>query len=430
MEMNLMFNNEIEVINWITGQLRFGIRPGLTRMMKALEKLGNPHLSLKTLHIGGTNGKGSTVTFLSSILQEAGYQVGTYTSPYIETFNERISLNNIPISEEDLVGIANIAYPIIEEINQTDLAPFTEFEIITLLSFIYFRDLHVDIVIYEVGMGGRLDATNVILPLACGITNVGHDHQEILGDTLEKLAYEKLGIVKSKIPLFTTEERPELLTIFKKQTDSLQSCITDALAKYPPQSMVLNEQGATFDWPKLKQMVISMKGKHQIKNATLAYSIIEYLREHQFFAIDNASIYEGIRKAFWKGRFEVVQENPLILLDGAHNIEGVASLCETLKTIYPHKRYQFVVSILKNKDDLEMFKLIKETANQVYFTSFEHPHSQTAVAQYKAFNETNATYNENGERLLNEIIPELTNEDCLIITGSLYFISQMRKYFM
>jgi len=425
-----MFKNETEVINWISGQLRFGIRPGLTRMAIALEKLGNPHLQLKTLHIAGTNGKGSTVTFLRSVLQEAGYQVGTYTSPYIETFNERISLNDIPISGADLVVCANKVYPIVEEINQTDLAPFTEFELITLLSFIYFQTQQVDIVVYEVGMGGRLDATNVILPLACGITNVGHDHQEILGDTLEKLAYEKLGIVKKNIPLFTTEERSNLLTLFKEHATKKQSSMIQSLVNYPPQHVKINDQGAIFDWPKLNQMTISMKGNHQIKNATLAYSMIEYLRENQLFTINDASIYEGMRKAFWKGRFEVVQQKPIILLDGAHNIEGVEGLCETLKTIYPNKRYHFVVSILKNKDYLDMFEVIKQTADKVYFTSFDHPNSQTAVAQYEAFNDANSGYKENCGILLNEIIPTLTGEDCLVITGSLYFISQMRKYFM
>lgn len=425
-----MFKNETEVINWISGQLRFGIRPGLTRMTKALEKLGNPHLQLKTLHIAGTNGKGSTVTFLRSVLQEAGYQVGTYTSPYIETFNERISLNDIPISGADLVACANKVYPIVEEINQTDLAPFTEFELITLLSFIYFQTQQVDIVVYEVGMGGRLDATNVILPLACGITNVGHDHQEILGDTLEKLAYEKLGIVKKNIPLFTTEERSNLLTLFKEYATKKESSMIQSLVNYPPQHVKINNQGAIFDWPKLREMTISMKGNHQIKNATLAYSMIEYLRENQLFTINDASIYEGMRKAFWKGRFEVVQQKPIILLDGAHNIEGVEGLCETLKTIYPNKRYHFVVSILKNKDYLDMFEVMKQTADKVYFTSFDHPNSQTAVSQYEAFNDANSGYKEDCGLLLNEIIPTLTCEDCLVITGSLYFISQMRKYFM
>jgi len=425
-----MFKSETEVIEWISGQLRFGIRPGLERMEQALEKLDNPHLQLKTIHIGGTNGKGSTVTFLRSVLQEAGYQVGTYTSPYIETFNERISINEIPISEEDLVLCANTVYPIVEEINKTTWGPFTEFEIITLFSFIYFLNKQVDIIVYEVGMGGRLDATNVIKPLVCGITNIGHDHQEILGDTLVKLAHEKLGIVKEQVPLFTTEERSELLNLFKDQTINKGSFLTQSLIKYKPTNIKLSVIGATFDWSNMERVQLSMKGEHQIKNATLAYSIIEYLREKQMVAIDRASIYKGMKTAFWKGRFEVVQNCPTIILDGAHNIEGVVGLCKTLQSIYPDKRYIFIVSILNNKDDREMLSFIKEVAHQIYFTSFEHPRAQTGLAQYQVFDESNSDYEEDNQGLLHKIMPNLTDKDCLVITGSLYFISEMRKYFI
>ena len=205
-----MFRSGKEVIDWVSEQLRFGIRPGLERMEAALSRLDNPHLKIKTIHIAGTNGKGSTVTYLRSVLQDAGYRVGTFTSPYIETFNERISLNGVPISDDDLAWCANVLKPIVEEINQTSMGPFTEFEIITLISFIYFKHYQTDVVIYEVGLGGRLDATNVISPIVCGITNIGHDHEAILGETLVKIAHEKLGIVKNEVPLFTTEENEDV----------------------------------------------------------------------------------------------------------------------------------------------------------------------------------------------------------------------------
>ena len=158
-----------------------------------------------------------------------GYQVGTFTSPYIETFNERISLNGIPISDDDLAWCANVIKPVVEEINKTNIGPFTEFEIITLISFIYFKHHQVDVVLYEVGLGGRFDATNVISPIVCGITNIGHDHEAILGDTLVKIAHEKLGIVKQGIPLVTTEENLEVLTEFKIIASEKKSQLIEAL---------------------------------------------------------------------------------------------------------------------------------------------------------------------------------------------------------
>ena len=425
-----MFRNGQEVVEWISEQLRFGIRPGLERMEVALCRLNNPHLKMKTIHIAGTNGKGSTVTYLRSVLQDAGYQVGTFTSPYIETFHERISLNGVPISDDDLAWCANVIKPIVEEINQTEIGPFTEFEIITLLSFIYFKHHQVDIVIYEVGLGGRFDATNVISPIVCGITNIGHDHEAILGDTLVKIAHEKLGIVKDGIPLFTTEESVEVLTEFKDVTLKRHSILTKALEVYTPTNIHFTEQGMVFDWPGLPEVNLLMKGKHQIKNATLAYAILQYLKQKRIFNISDVNIYRGMRQAFWKGRFEVIHNHPAIILDGAHNLEGMTQLCETVKMLYPNKRHLFVVSILKDKDYKAMLDVLDEVADYVYFTTFNYPRAQSAKAQYEAFNRLNSTYSEDFNLLIDQLLDELEEDDCVIITGSLYFISEIRKTLM
>ena len=422
-----MFRSGQEVVEWISEQLRFGIRPGLERMEVALERLNNPHLKIQTLHIAGTNGKGSTVTYLRSVLQDAGYQVGTFTSPYIETFHERISLNGVPISDDDLAWCANVIKPIVEEINQTEIGPFTEFEIITLLSFIYFKHRQVDVVIYEVGLGGRFDATNVISPIVCGITNIGHDHEAILGDTLIKIAHEKLGIVKEGVPLFTTEENIEVLTEFEDVALKRHSVLTKALEVYTPTNIHFTEQGMVFDWPGLAEVNLLMKGKHQIKNATLAYAILQYLKQKRIFNISDVNIYRGMKQAFWKGRFEVIHDDPAIILDGAHNLEGMTQLCETVKMLYPDKRHLFMVSILKDKDYKAMLDVLGEVADYVYFTTFDYPRAQSAKVQYEAFNRSNSTYSEDFNVLIDQLFDELEDDDCLIITGSLYFISQVRK---
>ncbi|MBQ4163632.1 MAG: bifunctional folylpolyglutamate synthase/dihydrofolate synthase [Turicibacter sp.] len=422
-----MFRSGQEVVEWISEQLRFGIRPGLERMEVALERLNNPHLKIQTLHIAGTNGKGSTVTYLRSVLQDAGYQVGTFTSPYIETFHERISLNGVPISDDDLAWCANVIKPIVEEINQTEIGPFTEFEIITLLSFIYFKHRQVDVVIYEVGLGGRFDATNVISPIVCGITNIGHDHEAILGDTLIKIAHEKLGIVKEGVPLFTTEENIEVLTEFEDVALKRHSVLTKVLEVYKPTNIHFTEQGMVFDWPGLAEVNLLMKGKHQIKNATLAYAILQYLKQKRIFNISDVNIYRGMKQAFWKGRFEVIHDYPAIILDGAHNLEGMTQLCETVKMLYPGKRHLFMVSILKDKDYKAMLDVLGEVADYVYFTTFDYPRAQSAKVQYEAFNRSNSTYSEDFNVLIDQLFDELEDDDCLIITGSLYFISQVRK---
>ena len=425
-----MFRSGKEVIECVSEQLRFGIRPGLERMQAALDRLDNPHLKIQTIHIAGTNGKGSTVTYLRSVLQDAGYQVGTFTSPYIETFNERISLNGIPISDDDLAWCANVIKPVVEEINKTNIGPFTEFEIITLISFIYFKHHQVDVVLYEVGLGGRFDATNVISPIVCGITNIGHDHEAILGDTLMKIAHEKLGIVKQGIPLVTTEENLEVLTEFKIIASEKKSQLIEALEVYKPANIHLTPEGVKFDWPQLKDVELTMKGAHQIKNATLAYAILQYLKQKRIFNISDVNIYRGMKQAFWKGRFEVIHEQPAIILDGAHNLEGMTQLCETLKNLYPTNRRLFMVSILKDKDYTQMFDVLDETADHVYFTTFDFPRAQSAKEQYEVFNRPHSSYEEDFHELIDYLLGELEDEDCLVITGSLYFISDVRKSLM
>ncbi|MCL1950652.1 MAG: bifunctional folylpolyglutamate synthase/dihydrofolate synthase [Turicibacter sp.] len=418
----MTFHTEQQVIDWISGQLKFGIRPGLERMEAALIKLGSPHLKLKTVHVGGTNGKGSTVTFLRSVLEAAGYKVGTFTSPFIESFGERISINDIPIIGSDLAQSANIIYPIIEEINQSEIGPFTEFEIITLLSFVHFDRVGVDMALYEVGLGGRHDSTNVIMPLVAGITNVGHDHQEILGDTLSKIAYEKIGIAKQGVPLFTTAEDKEVLATFREYAE-----IRLSLQENPLSNVQLNQFGATFDWADMPNVQITMKGLHQVKNATLAYSLLKELRHH--FEISDEAIRTGMKRAFWKGRFEVVSNEPLIILDGAHNIEGVQSLVKTIQESLAGHRCVFMTSILKDKDYGEMFGEIAKVADEIHFTTFDFFRAQSGKAQFEAYPYPNASYNEDPLALLSQLKSSLAENDCLIVTGSLYFISEIRKYF-
>src|SRR3954469_23771105 len=211
-----MFTTYSEALEWIHARLRLGIKPGLKRMEWMMAKLANPERELKAVHIGGTNGKGSTVTFLQSILEAAGYSVGTFTSPYIEQFNERISVNGKPISDKEILDLTNVIRPLADELEETELGGPTEFEVITAMSFYYFANVNqVDIVLYEVGLGGRFDSTNIIQPIASVITNIGLDHTNILGHTYEEIAFEKAGIIKEGTPTFTAVKNKNAIRVIK-----------------------------------------------------------------------------------------------------------------------------------------------------------------------------------------------------------------------
>ncbi|WLR44092.1 Mur ligase family protein [Bacillus carboniphilus] len=223
-----MVTNVQEAIDWIHSKLKFGVKPGIDRMNYILDRLGNPHQKSKYVHIAGTNGKGSTLTFLNEIVQSANYSVGTFTSPYIEYFNERISVNGRMISDDELVTLVNIVAPIVDEMKHAELGEATEFEIITAMMFYFFAELNpVDLVIVETGLGGLYDSTNVIKPIISIITNIGFDHTDILGDTIEEICRQKAGIIKNEVPVVTAVENQEALNVIEKQaTLTLSSLYT------------------------------------------------------------------------------------------------------------------------------------------------------------------------------------------------------------
>jgi dihydrofolate synthase/folylpolyglutamate synthase len=247
---------------------------------------------------------------------------------------------------------------------------------------------------------------------------------EILGDSLEQLAYEKAGIIKKGIPLFTTEQNPSRLNVFQS------ACREKSSPFIPlsfPDDVEFDSRGACFTLDSLA-LEISMKGPHQVQNATLAYWILNHLRQSGSFEISDEALALGMKKAFWKGRFELVQQDPPVVLDGAHNIEGIQMLKETVSKLYPERKKIFVMSVLSNKDYDEMFQIIGGIADEIHFTSFDFPKAQTAKKQFEAYGAANAGYNEDFRQLISKLRTQLQKEECLIITGSLYFISQVRQW--
>ncbi|QPA30248.1 bifunctional folylpolyglutamate synthase/dihydrofolate synthase [Thermaerobacillus caldiproteolyticus] len=422
-----------EAIDWIHDRLPLGIKPGLKRMEWFMEQLGHPERRVKAVHIAGTNGKGSTVCYLRHILQEAGYSVGTFTSPYVEQFNERISVNGKPIRDEEIVELVQIIKPLAEELEKTELGAPTEFEVITAMMFYYFGKMNIqDMVIIETGLGGRFDSTNVVYPILSIITNIGYDHMNILGDTLESIAFEKAGIVKSGVPVITGIEQSEALQVVSEKANSLKAKTYVIGRDFILTNHSATETGERFSvetpFALYRDITTTMFGTHQVKNAALAVMAADYLRTYYSFIIEEEHIRDGVGKAKWIGRFEALSDNPLIIIDGAHNEAGIRSVIDTVQTHYPDKDVHVLFAALSDKPLEKMVQPLADIAETITFTSFPFPRAATAE-QLAALCEHKAkACEDNWQRWIKEKQINYKDTDLFLVTGSLYFISEVRKF--
>ncbi|MCM3692239.1 bifunctional folylpolyglutamate synthase/dihydrofolate synthase [Neobacillus niacini] len=428
-----MFTTYSEALDWIHARLRLGIKPGLSRMEWMMEKLGHPELKMKTVHIGGTNGKGSTVTFLRNILEAAGYSVGTFTSPFIEQFNERISINGKPISDEEILELTNIIAPLADELEETELGGPTEFEVITAMSFYYFANVNqVDIVLYEVGLGGRFDSTNIIQPIASIITNIGLDHTNILGHSYEEIAFEKAGIIKEGIPIFTAVKNTNALKVIEEQAEKKHAPLYSLNQDFSITAHSPQVRGEVFtlksDNQILKQLEISMIGQHQTENASLAVMAAQSINQHEEFKISEQAIRTGLKTAYWPGRFEILSNNPLVIIDGAHNDEGISALVHELSNRYSNNTIHIVFAALKDKKLDQMIAQLDQVADEISFVSFEFPRAAEATDLFSLSHSETKSIGENWDSHLVKCIQNSQPDSVLIVTGSLYFISEAKPF--
>ncbi|MCJ7839895.1 bifunctional folylpolyglutamate synthase/dihydrofolate synthase [Lederbergia sp. NSJ-179] len=428
-----MLHTYKEALAWIHSRLRLGVKPGLERMRWMLARLENPEQNLHAIHVGGTNGKGSTVTYLRSILNEAGYQVGTFTSPYIEQFNERISVNGKPVDNEDIVVLANVVKPLAEELEQTELGSPSEFEVITVMAFYYFAYIRpVDFAVFEVGLGGRYDSTNVIQPIASLITNVGMDHMQILGHSIEEIAYQKAGIIKPGTPIFTTAQNKQALAVLKMEAVGQKAPFYQLGKDFFIKDYQPVEKGEQFTYQSpsmvLKKLKLSLLGRHQTENAAAALAVLTYLQDSEQMSIQTAAIRSGIQKAFWPGRLECLSEHPTIFIDGAHNVEGLQAFKSAVETHFPGKKIKIVFSALKDKDLRDMFAIINSMNAELYLTEFDFPRATAAEELKKQSGNAAAQCNEDWKNLIRELVLTAKAEDIVAITGSLYFISEIKPF--
>ena len=423
--------NYQEALAYINDKDKYGSRLGLQSIGRLMELLGNPQKNLKYIHVAGTNGKGSTSSYLAHCLQSAGYKVGLYTSPYLERFNERIQINDRDIPDDDLARITEMVRDKANTMVQEGMFHPTTFEIVTAIAFVYYNLEKVDYVVLEVGLGGRFDSTNIIdTSLASVITTLDYDHVEILGDTLGKIAYQKAGIIKDNGLVISYPQEDEALQVLKEVSDEMNAELFVA----PIENVKIKEEtefGSVFDFrykdELLENVKISMLGEYQIYNASLALTTLLILREKKLISITNESILEGLELTKWKGRLEVLRRKPTFLIDGAHNIEGITALAKTLR-LFKYNKLILGTGILKDKEHGKMVEILAPLADKAVVTEVRMPRKLDAdilAEEIKKY--VPEVYVEQDIKNAVEKTIELANEDDLIVFGgSLYLIGEVR----
>ncbi|AYU55427.1 bifunctional folylpolyglutamate synthase/dihydrofolate synthase [Staphylococcus debuckii] len=414
--------NYLDSLYWIHERDKFGIKPGTKRMEWMLHRLGHPENNINGIHVGGTNGKGSTVAYLRSALVENGYDVGTFTSPYIETFNERISLNGEPVSNDVIVELVSRVKPISEELEaETEYGTATEFEIITTMMFLYFGEIRpVDFVVIEAGLGIKNDSTNVFSPIMSIITSIGLDHTDLLGSTYADIAKNKGDIIKHHVPFVYAVKNEDALKYFREYAEK-----QDAPAFELDRDISIVSEDDEFIYRfkdyELENIALEMLGEHQKENAALAITALIILFEQGQIELDFNKMINAMEKVSWTGRIERVKEEPLMVIDGAHNNESVAALVHTIKNYYDKDNVDILFSAVSGKPIAHMLEKLKTISNHVYITDFDF-HRAKPKEEIAAEAETFTP------ELIDDYVDFVENYqgNALIITGSLYFISEVK----
>ena len=409
----------------------FGSNYGLERTERLLELLGNPHKKIKVIHVAGTNGKGSTTSMIASMLINEGFKTGMYTSPFLEEFEERIQIDRKNISREDLATYVEIIKEAVNKVIEEGYTHPTEFEIITCIMFKYFYDKKVDYAVVEVGLGGRLDSTNVVDPVLSVITSISLDHTNILGNTIEEIAREKGGIIKENTPLILyPQEKIEARDVLSKICNEKSSEIYEVKRENAKLIDINNKE--FYQRIKInglnKEYEINLKllGKHQIINCMVALTAVEVLSKIEGFKLNN--IEKGIENAVWKGRLEVLNKKPLIVIDGAHNIQGIKSLKENVEKYFNYNNMHLLIGILADKQVEDMINEIVPLSSDVVALTPNSYRAELASELEKEIYKVNKdvkSFESYKEGFLSAY-KKANEDDMILVTGSLYMIGEMR----
>jgi dihydrofolate synthase/folylpolyglutamate synthase len=418
--------NYEETLAYLFDLERFGIKLDLSNITSLMNHLGNPHLKFTSIHIAGSNGKGSVAAMLQSILSFSGYRTGLYTSPHLVDFRERIRIGDELIDKDFIVDFVN---DLKEEI---DKEGYTFFEVTTALAFSYFAKNKVDITVLETGMGGRLDATNIVAPLISIITNISLEHTEHLGATLPQIVFEKAGIIKTEVPTITAVDDPEILQVIKNVSAERKSALSIINRNSDVKIDALSINQTMFDFGPYKNLKLNLAGRHQVTNAGLAIFAIEKLIE-MGWKIKTKAIRNGLKNVNWRGRLEIFRKNPLTLLDVAHNPAGTKALVDAFDDFFPQKKIIFVFGVMADKDYPSMLKEINRKAKFIVLTKPDYKRAADPELLEKVLIDENRPY---------EILPQVkqayvfalknaNSEDIICITGSHFtvgeFLNQSQK---
>ena len=420
-----------EAMKYITEVGNFGSNYGLERTYKLLEHLGNPERDLKLIHIAGTNGKGSTTSMITEILMGEGYKVGMYTSPFIEEFEERIQINRNNIPKESLAVLMDEIKVAVDKVIEAGYNHPTEFEIITVLMLLYFKKENIDFGVIEVGLGGTLDSTNVIKPIIQVITSISFDHTNLLGNTLEKIAREKAGIIKKGIPTVIYPQQEEVLKVIKNKCFEMDSELYIANNENLKFKNIVNldKPYQLLKYNNEIDILLPLLGEHQIINLSVAMQAIEVLNNKNIIDISIANIVKSIKNVSWKGRLEVLSNNPYVVIDGAHNIQGIKTLSRNIKKYFKYENLYLILGILADKDVEEMIKIITPMAKKVYSVTPNSIRGELAESlkdEVSKFNKNCKAFDKYEEAYL-EALNDASEKDLILASGSLYMIGDMRK---
>lgn len=430
---NALFQSIQEVFDRFD-QNKEQIHFGLERMEWMLERLGHPERRLKFIHIAGTNGKGSTAVMIASVLQEAGYVTGLFTSPYLSSCYEQIRVGEQSISEKSFLHWVNHLWPFIEQMEKEGYSAPSQYELWTLVAICYFAyEVNPWFVVWETGLGGRLDATNIVHPIVSVITQIGIDHKDYLGDSLIEIAKEKAAIIKPGVPVVCSAKKREAVDIVKKQASSQNSPIYVLGEDY--QVNVYPDQQFDFSnvFRTIRNLKVQLRGRHQLENAATAMMTLEVLRQQYAIVIEDFQLRKGFLSAFWPGRFEQITSQPITLLDGAHNVDSIKALKTAVQETYTYERFILLTAMMRDKEVEEMLQLLLPLADEVVVTEVQKKQFRSMTAQElsAAIRRLNSEIEVHAYPSVQEGLDFARSiqkrNDLLLVTGSLYLISEVRS---